>query len=481
MARVNIIGRENEKRILDTIVKEKEARLVAVYGRRRVGKTYLIKNYFNDNFDFFFTGSFETPTRIQLALFNKALNSKSTSVYEHPEDWFKAFDQLKDYLNSIEKQNKIVFLDELPWLDSPKSNFLKAFSYFWNSWASTQDGLKVIICGSPTSWMLEKVIGDKGGLYGRTSRSIYLSPFSLGEVEEFLHEKKNIKWNRYQIIEAYMIFGGIPYYLDMLEREKTFAQNIDNLFFSTGAPLKTEYNFLFRSLFKASETYKRVVEVLAKKNKGMTLKEIKQELGAADGGFLSKVLSNLCGCDFIRKYTPYAKKNHGCIYQLTDLYSLFYLKFLGGKSGLDENYWSNLREGAKNAWAGYAFEQVCLHHIGQIRTKLGIKGVLTNVCSWSSPRHIDKDGNEWPGTQIDLLLCRADNVIDVCEMKYCKDKYIVTKAYDEHLRNRNNTFTHLTKTKDSIHNILVTTYGLAQNMYSDVFNNTVTMDDLFTP
>lgn len=474
-----IIGREQEQRVLASICEEEEARLVAVYGRRRVGKTYLVKNYFKGNFDFFFTGSFETPASVQLALFNNELKSCGKKDYAIPKDWFEAFGQLKDYLMGVKKKHKVVFLDELPWLDTPKSNFLNAFSFFWNSWASTCNGLKVIVCGSATSWMLDKVIGDKGGLYGRTSRSIYLAPFTLGEVEAFLREKKRIHWSRYQMLECYMIFGGIPYYLDMLDRSLPFSENVDNLFFKGTAPLKVEYEFLFRSLFKSSAIYKQVVEALATKNKGMSQSEIKAAIGAENGGTLSRVLANLCSCDFIRKYSAYGKKSKDGIYQLTDLYSLFFLKFIGKRTGLDEHYWSNVKEGKKNAWLGYAFEQVCLHHISQIKGKLSIKGVLTNVCAWRAMRHVDKDGNEWPGVQLDLLLCRADNVIDVCEMKYSKGEFVITRAYDSHLRERNSVFAQLTKTRDAIHTVIVTTWGLKQNFYSGNVQAVVTMDDLF--
>lgn len=249
--------------------------------------------------------------------------------------------------------------------------------------------------------------------------------------------------------------------------------------FKTGAPLRNEYGFLFRSLFKSSTIYRQVVEVVAKKNKGLSLMEIKEELGAGDSGNLTEVIDNLCKCDFIRKYSPFGKKEKGSIYQLTDPFSLFHLKFIGNRTGLDEQFWSNIKESARNAWAGYAFEQVCLHHIHQIRTKLSINGVMTHICSWSSPRQTDKDGTEWPGAQIDLLLCRGDHVIDVCEMKYTQSEFVLTREYDEELRKRNETFTHLSKTKDAVHNILVTTYGLKRNSYSDRFYATVTMDDLF--
>ena len=462
------------------ICEQKEARLVAVYGRRRVGKTYLIKKFFNEQFDFFFTGSFQAPMSAQLALFRDALREYSGKTEPVPKNWFEAFHQLWNYLSSIEKKRIVVFLDELPWMETPKSNFITAFGYFWNSWASARDGLTMIVCGSSTSWMIDKIIGDTGGLYGRVSRSIYLSPFNLHEVEQFLIKRKGIIWSRYQILQTYMVLGGIPYYLELLDKNLPFDQNIDNLFYRKGAPLRAEYVFLFRSLFKSSEVYRKVVEVISLKNKGLTLKEIKEGLKAHDSGKLTTVLNNLIKCDFIRKYWSYGKKERGAIYQLTDPYSLYYLKFIAGQSGQDEHYWSNIKESTRNAWAGYAFEQVCLHHINQIRSKLSIKGVLTNICTWSSPKHTDNDGNEWPGIQIDLLLCRGDHVIDICEMKYSQSLFTVSREYDQHLRERTGAFVHLTKTRDAIHMVLVTTYGLKHNMYSSSFQATVTMDDLFS-
>ena len=481
MAKGNIIGREYEQHVLQNICEEKEARLVAIYGRRRVGKTYLVKQFFNEEFDFFFTGSYEAPMKAQLALFCETLREYSGRTWSIPKDWFEAFHQLRDYLSSIEKERIVVFLDELPWMDTPKSKFISAFGYFWNSWASSRNGLTMIICGSATSWMLDRIIGDPGGLYGRVSRTIYLAPFNLHEVEQFLTQRKCIIWNRYQILELYMIMGGIPYYLEMLEKSLPFNKNIDNLFYRKGAPLRTEYDFLFRSLFKSSNIYHQVVEAVAKKNKGLTLKEIKESLGYSNSGKLTEVLNNLIKCDFLRKYYAYGKKERGAIFQLTDPFSLYHIKYLAPHSGQDEHFWSNIKESARNTWAGYAFEQVCLHHIDQIRSKLSIKGVLTNTCSWSSPKQVDNDGTEWPGVQIDLLLCRGDHIIDMCEMKYSQDFFTISSEYEQILRERQSTFVHFTKTKDAIHTILVTTYGLKQSKYSGCIYATVTMDDLFTP
>ena len=479
MAENRIIGREYEQHLLTNICKEKESRLVAVYGRRRVGKTYLVKYFFNEKFDFYFTGSFNTPMKVQLTLFRDALMGYTKSNVPVPKDWFEAFSLLKSYLRKLRKKQIVVFLDELPWMDTPKSNFLAAFSYFWNTWGSTKDGLKMIVCGSATSWMLDKIIGDKGGLYGRSSRAIYLSPFNLYEVEKFLIERKGVVWNRYQILEAYMIMGGIPYYLDMLEKGLPFTKNIDNLFFRDGAPLRTEYEFLFRSLFKSAITYRKVVECLSKHSKGLTLNEIKEDLHISSSGKLSVVLDNLCSCDFIRKYSSFGKKKHGCIYQLVDLFSLFHLKHINSSASIDGHYWSNLSNNAHNAWTGYAFEQVCLHHINQIRHALSIKGVLTNICSWSSPKQTDKDGTDWNGVQIDLLLCRADHIIDVCEMKYCQTEFVLTEKYAKQLNDRKATFLHFTNTKDAIHTVLVTTYGLKENLHSHNINVVITMDALF--
>ena len=473
-----IIGREYEQRLFESICEEREAKMVAVYGRRRVGKTFLIKEFFHNEFDFVFTGSYETPTSVQLALFHQELQKHTKQELPIPKNWFEAFDRLRVYLGSLSKERIVLFFDELPWMDTPKSNFLTAFSYFWNNWASTREGLKLFICGSSTSWMMDKIIGAKGGLYNRCSHTIYLSPFTLNEVERQL-QHRGIVWTRYQIAEAYMIFGGIPYYIDMLDKSQPFAQNIDNLFFRQGAPLRTEYEFLFRSLFKEATLHRQIIEVLSSSGKGLTLQEIKDELSLSSGGTITKVLKDLQLCDFIRAYKSIGKQTKGMMYQLTDLFTLFHLRFLVKQTGQDQHYWTNLDEATHDAWAGYAFEMVCLHHIPQIKKKLGITGVLTNAYSWSTKPLKDKDGGEWKGAQIDLLLDRADQVINVCEMKYSKHPYAISEAYDKRLRERLFTFKHHTKCKSALHITFVTTFGLARNMYSNCVQSEVLLDDLF--
>ena len=480
MTNTSIIGRVYEQKIIKDYYDSPKSELVAVYGRRRIGKTFLIKKFFNEKFDFWFTGMYDTKKPVLLSQFGMELSKYSKTHVKTPKDWFEAFNSLSEYLLSLNKEKVTVFLDELPWMDTPKSNFLQAFSYFWNMWHSDKTQLKLFVCGSATTWMLDKFVGDKGGLYGRVSQAIYLAPFNLGETEKFLKDIKGIKYNRHQLLELYMILGGVPYYLDMLKKDMPLSVNIDYLFFKEGAPLKAEYDFLFRSLFKESKSYEKVIKTLSGKLAGMTRNDILLATKMDKGGNLTEILENLCACDFIRKYTSIGKTERDAIYQLTDLFSLFHLRFVENDNSQDQNFWTNMSStGAKNAWAGYAFEQVCLHHITQIKSKLSILGVLSSTYSWQCKPYTDKDGTEWKGGQIDMLIDRKDQVINICEMKYSVDEYTITEDYEKKLRQRASLFQHVTKTKKALQHTFITTYGVKQNLYSDIVQSEVTMEDLF--
>ena len=477
---MNFVGREYEVKQIMRCNDSEKSEFVAVYGRRRVGKTYLIKQAFDECFDFWFTGLYVTPKEQQLSQFSKALSAISGSEAYKLDDWFSAFDELTKYLLSLNKKKVVVFLDELPWMDSAKSNFISAFSYFWNMWPSNNTLLKLYVCGSATTWMVNKLIGDKGGLYGRITCSIYLAPFTLCETEKFLHKTKNIEMSRHQILELYMIIGGIPYYLEMLDKDLPLSKNIDKLFFKENAALKTEYEFLFSSLFKDSKNYRKVIEALAMKMKGLTREEIIKATKIKDGGTLTEILRNLILCDFIREYNAIGKKERESLFQLSDLFVLFFLQFVKEGNSQDENYRSNISlSNEKNSWSGYAFEQVCLHHIKEIKAKLGISGVLSNIYSWNSKPFVDADGNKWKGGQIDLLIDRKDDAINLCEIKYASDKYEIKVQYEEHLRERASLFKKVTGTKKALLHTFITTYGVKQNMHSGIVQSEVKMDDLF--
>jgi len=467
-----IIGREHEQALLKSLYESQKAEFVAIYGRRRIGKTFLVKQFFKDNIDFYATGIYQGTKEEQLGHFSKQINTYSKGYYPVPKDWFEAFDILKTYLSQLSNKKRIVvFIDELPWFDTHKSRFTKALELFWNSWASIQDNLLMVVCGSATTWMTSKLIGDKGGLHNRLTRQIYLAPFTLRESAALI-KKQGVEFNSQQIAECYMIMGGVPYYLSKLQKGLSLSQNIDALFFSKNAELKLEYEFLFKSLFENSQLYQRVVDILSTKKKGMTRKEILEGLGITDSGNLTTVLNDLCLCDFVCKYSGFEKKERDTVYQLSDMYILFYTQFVEGNNSLDSHYWSNMIDNpAKRAWSGFAFEQLCLHHIDQIKSALGISGVQSNIYSWVSR-------GEGQGAQIDLVIDRRDDVINLCEMKYSSVKYEMTSDYADWMEERKELFRQKTKTDKALHLTLVTLKGVKPNAHSNILQNVICIEDL---
>lgn len=464
-----LIGRRKEIKILDDYMASGKAEFIAIYGRRRIGKTFLVKQYFADQFDFYVTGIYDKTKRDQLLNFNRQLNRYSGVLYPVASEWFEAFEQLKHYLGTIKDKDKIVvFIDELPWLDTPRSKFLQALELFWNEWASSMPNFKFIVCGSATTWMTSKLLGDKGGLHNRVTRPIRLQSFTLAETEEFLLNK-GFQKDRFQVLEAYMVLGGIPFYLDLLQPRYSVTQNIDELFFSESSPLREEYSFLFRSLFNDAPTYHRVIELIATKSKGVTKQEIVKGLKVNDNGNLSEVLSNLCRCDFLRQYVAFGKKERDIMYQLVDNYCLFYLRFVKNDNSHDVHRWSNsIDDGAHKAWNGYAFEQVCLRHLEQIKQSLKITNIMSDVSSWQIPE-----------AQIDLVIDRKDRIINLCEMKFSTAPFSVTKSYLEKLNTRRELFRVKTRTTKALHHTIVSPFGIKNNAQHNEIQSIITLEDLF--
>lgn len=467
---MNIIGRKKEMALLKEALDSPGAELIAVYGRRRIGKTFLIKEFFNNKFDFYATGVYQGKQKDQIKAFTASFSKQPP---QEIKDWMDAFVYLRDYLNGIRKKQLVVFLDELPWFDVPPGHFLKAFEWFWNSWGSTRPGLKMIVCGSATTWMVDRFIHDKGGLYNRTTLSIYLPPFDLHDSAELLRSK-GIEWADLSVLDCYMVFGGVPYYLNMLRRNESLDTNIDRLFFSREAPLREEYEFLFRSLFRDSNTYMQIIDAMASRNSGVTREELIKTAGLADGGGLTTILKNLERSDFIRVYQPFGKKTKNALYQLIDPFILYYKRFVETYRRYDEAHWSHLIDHpSRRAWSGLAFEMVALLHLRQIKETLGIGGVQADVSSW-----LYKGDEKNAGAQIDMVIARRDRVINLCEMKYSEEEYDVTKSYETTLRTRRAIFREVTKTKKSIHMSLVTPFGLKNNAHAAIFNQVITLKDL---
>ena len=470
-----IIGRKEEQQILHSAAQSENSEFVAVYGRRRVGKTYLIRETFGYKFTFQHTGLAKGNTKEQLFSFAISLRDAGYDDCPIPKSWLEAFSLLSTYLKNSTDEKKIVFLDELPWMDTPRSNFISAFEHFWNGWASARKDIVLIICGSATSWIINKVINDHGGLHNRVTKQIALQPFTLKECEMFA-QSKGLEMSRYQLAECYMVFGGIPYYWSLLEKGLSLAQNIDKIIFAKNGKLSNEFNQLYASLFKSPEQYIDIVTALGKKKVGMTREEIIAATDKYSNGALSKVLDELEYCGFIRKYNGFDKKSKQAIYQLIDNYTLFYFKFIQQNENNDEHFWSASIDSAMHrAWSGLAFERLCMAHTQQIKAALGIAGVLSNVYSWR------KEADEMSdGAQIDLLIDRKDQVINLCEMKYSLSEYAIDAEYEQKLRNKKSAFINATNTRKAVHLTMVTTFGIKANAHSGIVQNEITLEDLFS-
>ncbi len=473
--KTNLVGRKAEQKTLKQCIDSPKAELIAVYGRRRVGKTYLIKKYFDEKFDFYVSGIYGIETNEQLERFAYQLSTYTKTYIPKPNNWFEAFDLLKNYLKTLKKRKIVVFMDELPWFDAHKSNFLRAFEAFWNMWGATQDRLKMIVCGSSTTWIISKLFGDKGGLHNRVTRRIYLRPFTLGETEEFF-KNRGFRWKRDIILQCYMALGGIPFYLDMVDPSLGLVENFDKLFFNDNSELKMEFDFMMRTLFNDSQAYKRVLAVLGSKLKGLTRQEILDELKISTNGTLTEILENLCNCDFVRSYAAIGKSQRDTIYQLTDMFTLFYLRFMAGNKSQNPHFWSSLKDQTRASWQGYAFEQVCLRHIDQIKSALGISGVQCNVCSWSK-----KADAKSRGAQIDLLIERPEGYIYVCEMKYSDKKFRIDDDYMAHIESRIESLDEQLSKKSNytFYPTMITAKGLADNENASMIRCNVVADDLF--
>ncbi len=473
-----IIGREEEIKILERLLKSQEPQLLAIYGRRRVGKTFLVRTYYKEHIVFSCSGQYNGKTREQLINFTEQLNVSfpGNRLALPANTWQEGFSRLKECLETVkDKKKKVLFFDELPWLDSHKSGFLSSFAYFWNIYASQRPDILVIICGSAASWIIDKVVNNKGGLHNRITQRIRLLPFTLKETEAYL-EHRNITLDHYQLLQLYMAMGGVPAYLNAVERGKSAAQNIENACFSKDGVLSNEFNNLYSALFNSPEKHIQVIHALAKKNKGLTRGEILKAGKLLTGGGITSVLNELTESGFIQRTYPFGKKEKDSLYRLTDEFSLFYFKFIQNQRGNEKGQWLGRQAtSAYLSWCGYAFENICLKHIEQVKKALQIGGVQSTESSWheSGSGHAD-------GAQVDLLIDRADNCITICEIKFSTKPFIIDKKYAAELENKIAAFRRQANTRKTLLLTFITTYGLSDNAYKQQLADAeITMEALF--
>ena len=482
-----LTGREKEQKKLRNLYESGRAEFVAVYGRRRVGKTYLINEVFNSEIVFRHAGlspigievgnnAGKSHMKDQLRHFHQSLMIQGLDQCEPPESWLDAFYLLERFLMERENQKErlLIFLDEIQWMDTPKSGFMTALEAFWNSWACYRHNVMLIVCGSSTSWIMDKLVNNHGGLYGRLTYEMELQPFNLYECEQFFISK-GASLSRYDIAQTYMMLGGIPYYMDHFEKSLSVSQNIQALFFDKGAPLKNEFDRLFSSLFTNPEIMKKIVVALNSKTRGLTRRELVAITGITDSGLLSRQLKALESGAFIIKYDSYGNGKRNSYYKLSDPFCIFYLRFVSDTSSKAKKEWLSAASfQSVVTWNGLAFGNLCFNHIRQIKAALGISGVRTSESLWSKKR-----SDEEEGTQIDLIIERKDNVINMCEIMLYSDEFVADKECHFALVRRERLLREFIPKKATIHNTLITTFGLKQSEYFGDFVNTITLDDLF--
>ncbi|MBR0163326.1 MAG: ATP-binding protein [Lachnospiraceae bacterium] len=470
-----MIGRKEEISVLEDCLRSKRPEFLIVYGRRRVGKTYLVREYFNHRFSFYATGISGQNTKKQIKVFHEALSEYGDTSEKPPADWIEAFSRLrkvlekKDVIREQQSGKRVIFLDELPWMDTARSDFKSALDYFWNSYGSAQKDLLLIACGSATSWIIDNIVRDTGGFYHRITRQIHLQPFSLGECMQLL-EANGMQMSHRQIIESYMVFGGVPYYLNYLKPSLSLAQNIDVLFFGENSPLKYEFDHLFSSLYKNAGRYTDIIRALHKKRGGLTRQQLAGIRGIVQGKELTKCLKELEQCGFVRKYNDFTTPKNGCHFQLTDALSLFHLSFLEHQKA--ESWLEYIHTPGYYAWCGLAFERVCLQHTRQIKSALGIAGISSHEYAWKSKKAS-------PGAQVDLLIDRKDDVINLCEIKYTAEVFQIDVSYHRELVHKTETFREETRTKKAILLTMISCEGIRQNKYSNIVVKELTGNDLF--
>ena len=480
-----IIGRQEEKKILAKATKSPDPEFIVVYGRRRVGKTHLIREYFSDDICFEIIGKNKAPLKEQLQNFAYSL-SDAIGIdikTQTPDSWTDAFRQLEQFLTSSmpkkRKGKRVLFFDELPWLNTPRSRFISCLEHFWNHWCSKQNDIILVVCGSAAAWMIQNIVQAKGGLHNRLTRQIRLLPFTLTETAAFLRYR-GVKITRMQVIELYMVLGGIPHYLKQVEPGLSASQIIDSVCFAPLGLLREEFHRLYISLFEKNEQHIKIVRCLAKKRQGLARNEILKLTGLHSGGSVSQRLEELEESGFILSYIPFGKKVNDAVFRLSDEYSLFFLDWISrlGKRSPHSGYWmSQLNTPRRRTWAGYAFENLCLKHVQKIKSALGIDQVLTTESPW---HHQPSQTASTPGAQIDLLIDHRDATINICEIIFSESKFTINKSYATDLRRKRDVFQKITGTKKNLFLTMITTYGITSNPYSkELVANSIVLDDLF--
>ncbi len=474
---MKLVARSAETDELKRCERSGKSELVCVYGRRRVGKTYLVEQTFSGSFAFRATGVEGGNMRQQLKSFNQRLQEHGDPQRTIPKNWFEAFSRLDIVLSREDAARspygkKVVFLDEFPWFATARSEFLMAFGEFWNRRGTAGDDIMVVICGSATSWIVGNVLENTGSLYNRVTSQVYLEPFCLGDAERFFVDR-GFGWTRSQIAESHMVFGGLPYFLELLDPNESLRANIERLCFAPHALLAHESSKLLEATLKKSPAYDRLLSYLAKHRCGVEKQACFEQTGLAKGTF-ARAVDDLLKCGYIREFKVPTKRGKPLFLQLVDPFLLFHYRFLSKKSGDRVGSWSDCiqDEARYKSWRGCSFEILCVLHEAQIKRALGISGVRTRCYPWTSDQGAG-------GAQIDLVIERDDGIINICEMRCTDRPFSMDAATEASLLNKVDVFKRETGAKNPVKIVVVSASGIAGVAHTEYISRTITLDDLF--
>lgn len=471
-----MIGRKKEIARIESLLQSDSSEFLAITGRRRVGKTYLIDTILRDYYCFSLTGIQNANMKTQLVNFATKLAEYSGADLKIPDNWQIAFLYLKNYLKTLDKNKKqVVFIDELPWIATTKSGFVQFLAHFWNDYLSKEKHFILVICGSATSWISQKIINDVGGLHNRVTENIHLYPFTITETRAFLEEKK-LQFSLQDTSKLYMTLGGIPFYLENIRKGESFAQTIERLCFSPTGILYNEYDNLFKALFNNAELHQQIVGILATHHQGMSHQEILNKLDKkqADGSY-QRAIEELLVSDFIIETTPFGKKKRGKTYRLIDEFSIFYHRFMKPNRKYTQGIWLQLAESQGfKIWSGLAFETLCHKHIDLIKKALGISSVYTEISGFQMAATPEAEG-----VQIDLLIDRKDNCINLCEIKFHHLPFSINKDYYQQLLTKKERFKQHSGTKKQVFLTFISNHGLLPNAYAnEIVDVSLSLEDL---
>ena len=484
----HIIGRDEEIKVLQSFLTSKKAEFLAIYGRRRIGKTFLIRQFFQGKNIAFFnsTGEKDAPMKTQIAHFTKQISATFYSgiKLEKCKNWDETFELLTKTFQTVEKHKKIVlFFDEFPWMAGQNARLLQSLDYYWNHYWSNDPRIKLIICGSSASWIIDNIVNNEGGLHNRLTQKIALEPFNLSQTADFLKDK-GISLSKKHIVDLYMCMGGIPYYLSKIEKGISATQIIESLAFTKQGFLLEEFDNLFSSLFKNSELYIDIIKTIAVHRYGVIQNELLERVGKnlVGKGGVDK-LKALKDTGFIMDFISLFHIEKGRYYKLIDNYSLFYLYWIEPvkntllKKSLVNGYWDKIKTKSEwHSWSGLAFEAICYEHLPEITKALELSPTSVPG-TW---RYVSKKNSDEKGAQIDLLFDRDDDAITICEIKYSDKPFVITKEYAMKLEQKLEIFKKITRTSKQLFLVFISANGIKSNQYSEkLVTKVITIDDLF--